>query len=159
MPKVSGRPPKSRELRAVGGNAGHRPMDEDPPRPKDGRPPKPQLVQDDDLASAEWDRVIPLIEAMRILGEEDGTALAAYCVLFSRWTTAEVEVQQQGITIMTTTGRLIKNPAVTIAEKALSQLGGFIAEFGLSPQARSRINVKKAGKPGKVALFPGKPGK
>ncbi|MEE8473552.1 MAG: phage terminase small subunit P27 family [Dehalococcoidia bacterium] len=159
---LPGRPPKPRELRALAGNAGHRSMDEDPPKPKAGRPPKPELVEDDPVASQEWDRVIPLIEAMRILGEEDGTALAAYCILYSRWTQAEKQVQTSGITITVVTGtgvRVVKNPAVTIAEKALSQLAGFIAEFGLSPQARSRINVKKAGKAGqgKVALFPGKP--
>lgn len=158
MARPSGRPPKGRELRAVGGNAGNRPMDEDPPKPKAGRPPKPKLVEENEYANAEWDRIIPLIEQMKILGEEDGTALAAYCILFSRWVEAEETIQREGITVTTATGRLIKHPAVTIAEKALSQLGGFIADFGLSPQARSRINVKKAGKPGsKVTLFPGKP--
>ena len=47
--------------------------------------------------------------------------------------------------IKTTNGNAIQNPLVGTANKAATDMVRFAAEFGMTPSARSRINVTPPG--------------
>jgi P27 family predicted phage terminase small subunit len=50
----------------------------------------------------------------------------------------------QGLIIKTTNGNAIQNPLIGIANKAHNDMVRYVVEFGMTPSARSRIQVGKA---------------
>ena len=71
----------------------------------------------------------------------DRVGLAVYCVLWSRWVTAEEQLAKTGLIIKTTTGNVIQNPLLGVANRAQAELRRWAVEYGMTPSARSRINV------------------
>lgn len=150
MPRGSGRRPKPTKLKQLQGNPGHRPLNDAEPKPRLGRPDKPEGLVGE--AAAEWDRIIPEIEAMGILTVVDRAALAAYCFNYARWFAAEKEVSDRGILIdepiVDAEGnevgtRTKKNPACTEVASALRLMHKFLVEFGLTPSSRSRLRLEQ----------------
>ena len=108
------------------------------------RPRCPSWI--DDEAKQAWKQLIPQLETMRVLAKIDGNALARYCQLWARWKKAELFVQQHGDTypLKDESGRikcLMPFPQVAIANKLAAQLTRLEQEFGMTPSARTRINV------------------
>lgn len=81
------------------------------------------------------------------LGGRDRASLAADCQAYGRWATAERAIAEMGkrdlltggLMIKTSNGNAIQNPLVGTANKAMSDLVRYAAEFGMTPSARSRI--------------------
>ena len=85
---------------------------------------------------------------MGILTVVDGDALAAYCQTYARWKAAEEFIQQHGevYPIRDESGRvkyMQQFPQVAIARHNLQLLKSYQQEFGLTPSARTRIEVGK----------------
>ncbi len=74
----------------------------------------------------------------------DKDALAMYCVIYMRWLKAEKLVREKGEIIKTAAGNIIQNPYLSIANRALEQLGRIGAEFGMTPSSRTRVKVDAA---------------
>jgi len=111
-----------------------------------GRPDQPDWLDDD--AKAMWDQLIPQLEGMGILSRIDGNALARYCRLWSRWRKAEAFIDQRGeMYPLKDDGGQVKCfqqwPQVSIAGKLAQQLTRLEQEFGMTPSARSRIQVAR----------------
>jgi P27 family predicted phage terminase small subunit len=98
-------------------------------------------------AAAEWARVVPGLQRLDLLKEEDRAVLAAYCETWSTFVTATRMVTLEGITseITTTsasgaeTTRVVAHPAVAIARNAGRELRGFAAQFGLTPASEQAL--------------------
>lgn len=88
----------------------------------------------------EWYRTGPALIKMRMLAESDLPAFQAYCMNIELMIQSMLDIQENGLTIIGQRGR-IKNPAVVTFGQATTAIRGFVAEFGLSPSARSRIKV------------------
>jgi P27 family predicted phage terminase small subunit len=106
-----------------------------------GRPDTPEDL--DGAALDEWNRLIPLIEAMGILSKGDGEALAAYCRAFAEAREAEAILKREGLIVTGSTGSLKAHPASTIAREARAQCVRVLCEFGLTPSSRSRTTTVK----------------
>ena len=153
MPRGSGRRPGPTALKKLRGNPGKRKLNENEPQAKPGRPPLPPGLTD--VAQAEWDRMVPELEAIGVLSTIDGSALAAYCQAYSRWLQAEAEIDAHGITLVTkhetekglVDGDIKKNPAVTVANDAMKLMRAFLSEFGMTPSSRSRIKASLSNQP------------
>ncbi len=79
-----------------------------------------------------------LLAAARILTEADSDALAAYCVVYTRWAQSERDIKKHGPVIKV--GESIQlSPYLTVANRCLEQMLRFWAEFGLTPTSRTRI--------------------
>src|SRR3954453_3758290 len=83
---------------------------------------------------------------MRVLAAVDRNALARYCVLWSRWKTAELFLAKNGsvYTLKDDKGavRCVQQfPQVSIAHRLAMALSRLEAEFGLTPSARARIEA------------------
>jgi len=79
----------------------------------------------------------------------DRAALAAYCQAYGRWVQAERALskmaEQDALTgalmIKTKNGNAIQNPIVGTANHAMSEMMRYATEFGMTPSARTRIDV------------------
>lgn len=90
----------------------------------------------------EWDRTGPLLVAAKMLTESDLPAFQAYCMNIDLLIQAQLDIQSNGMQVMGHRG-WVRNPAIAAFGQASTAIRGFVAEFGLSPSARSRIRIPK----------------
>lgn len=141
---MAGRKPQPTNLKIIKGNPGKRPLNKDEPKPKVVTPEP--LAWLDPTAQTEWKRIVPILARLGLLTEIDTVAMAGYCKAFSRWKQAE-EILDKSPSMMF---RSEKNkypcpmPHVSISQKYLQIMKGYLIEFGMTPSARSRL---VAGKP------------
>ena len=109
------------------------------PRPQVKAPKFPRWMDDD--AKAIWRRMCRALLDMRVLTELDEAALAAYCVLYSRWMKAEAGLKQSGLIVKDARGRPMRSPFTKIANDCVKQLIRISSEFGLTPACRGRIHA------------------
>jgi len=107
-------------------------------------PECPDWIDED--AKQLWAEVTPLLAQMRILTRADRQALARYCQTWSRWRKAEVFIQKYGESypLKDDQGRvkcMMPWPQVATAHKLAQTLARLEQEFGLTPSARTRIDV------------------
>lgn len=98
-----------------------------------------------------WDDTISLLKPAGVLQRIDAAVLAAYCVSFVRWQTAEVEIkkmlaahdaQYQGLVSEGANGQIVVNPMVNVSRRERADMIGFAAQMGMTPSARMRISVQ-----------------
>jgi len=115
----------------LAGNPGKRPLNRYEPQPLRKRPRCPDYL--DEIAKREWNRLAPILERMRALTEADGIALANLCQQYSMLQTAQIKLQKTSLLLKTKSGYVQQSPLVGIISAAV--------EFGLTPAARTRIEV------------------
>ena len=135
---LAGRKPKPSQLRLVEGNREHRPIP-NTPKPKPHRRPAPTWM--DHRAKREWHRISRTLYKMGLLTDVDTKALEAYCVCYSKWREA-TEKTKVGI-LTTPAGYAYANPLIAVELKYSKEMRAWMAEFGLTPSARSRITIEE----------------
>src|SRR3954447_4248231 len=118
------------------------------PKPGPGVPRCPSWLGEH--AKHAWRQLVPQLVAMRVLAAVDRNALARYCVLWSRWKTAELFLAKNGsvYTLKDDKGavRCVQQfPQVAIAHRLALALSRLEADFGLTPSARARIEALPEG--------------
>lgn len=91
-------------------------------------------------AAAEWRRVVPGLQRLDLLKEEDRATLVAYCETWSTFVRATQELKGKSLTILV--GRNLEekpNPLIAIARNAGKELRMFSNLFGLSPSAEMAL--------------------
>jgi P27 family predicted phage terminase small subunit len=136
---MTGRPPKPTALKRLtgtdrGGGDGPQPSN-DIPKPPDHLNP---------IARREWRRLVKQLHPLGLLTNIDGDQLALYCVAYSRWCAAEVELAKSGVVVTSPNGYPIQNPHLAIATKAMEQMYRYLGKFGMNPVDRARIHVTPA---------------
>ena len=139
-----GPPPTPTHLRMLRGNPGKRPANTREPQPRKDIPRCPAWLSGE--AKKVWRRMVPELKRMGILTVVDGDALAAYCQTYARWKAAEQFIQQHGevYPIRDDNGRvkyMQQFPQVSVSRNLLQLLKSYQQEFGLTPSARTRIEV------------------
>lgn len=142
-----GAKPTPTNIKLITGNPGNRPIPKNEPRPHSRKPTPPAHLNAD--AQEEWARIADELDALGILSGLDRAALAAYCQAYGRWAQAEralakMSNQADGLIIKTQSGNMIQNPLVGVANKAMSDMMRYAAEFGMTPSARSRVSAGDA---------------
>lgn len=132
-------------LRVARGNPGHRPLNKDEPEVDAAMPVMPAWL--DAQAQQRWEVLAPLLARSGLLTDLDGDALAAYCVIYSRWQTAEKAIKDSGQVIKTRSGNFIQSPYVGVAHTAMKLMRAYEEQFGMTPSARSRVKVAKGKTP------------
>jgi P27 family predicted phage terminase small subunit len=139
--------PKPTHLKLVTGNPGKRPLPTAEARVAPALPSPPPHLSDD--AKVEWSRVSEELYKAGLLSSLDRAALAAYCQAHGRWSQAERAIAEMGkrdmltggLMIKTSNGNAIQNPLVGTANKAMSDMVRYAAEFGMTPSARTSITA------------------
>jgi P27 family predicted phage terminase small subunit len=148
---MAGRKPKPTALKLLGGNAGKRKPPAREPKPTKGVPPCPAHLSP--RAKAAWKRVGPELERMGVLTVADGMALELLVAAYAEYRDARETVAREGATYesLTQNGMMIRaHPSVAIASDAWRRVRAMLAEFGLTPSARTRVQ----GAPGEETADP-----
>jgi P27 family predicted phage terminase small subunit len=139
-----GRPPKPTHLKIVAGNPGHRPLNDEEPKPVVRIPKRPPELTDE--AAKEWKRIAKELHELGLLTNIDRAALSAYCQAWGRWIESQKSLVQFGTIVKSPTGYPMQSPFLAINNEAFRQFTAMLTEFGMTPAARSRIRVSRAGK-------------
>lgn len=147
MPGVagrSGRRPKPTAKKALAGNPGKRALNRAEPKFTEiTHVDPPEWMQP--LAIQMWQTVVPELLAQHIVCITDLHNVEAFCTAYANWRSAQELVVQHGPIVQSAMGSPMKNPALTAAKEAMSQMVTFGAMLGLDPSSRSRlIGGKKA---------------
>jgi P27 family predicted phage terminase small subunit len=136
-------------LTLLRGNPGKRAINRNEPEPAvpDTPPDPPDFLNED--AKNEWWKVVPELMRLGLLTVLDHAPLAAYCQAYGRWMMAERalarmaagDAQLSGFMIKGSSGSPMANPLVKIARCEAENMVRYGAEFGLSPRARTHLNV------------------
>ena len=132
------------------------------PRPGKGEPETPPQLSE--AAAEVWPQLLEQIKGVGTLAVTDGFPLARYCELFVRWWKAAAFLVENGETYVLrepdkdgpkgkVQGKvrcIMQFPQVSIVNNLSNELRRLEAEFGLTPAARTRIQVEPKEKPGAV---------
>ena len=132
-----GRKPKPTAIKELEGNPGHRPLNEQEPKPVKKAPACPKWLEPE--AKKEWKRLAKQMESIGILTDVDMAAFASYCQAYARWKEAEEFLTQHGTIVKTPSGYWQQVPQVSIAQTYNKIMTKLATEFGLTPSSRSRI--------------------
>lgn len=114
------------------------------------RPPVHAPVAPDHLtvdALAEWNRVVPLLEAMGIIADLYRASLAVYCQAWARHVHAERKLAELGddaLVSSTPSGYKQIGVWLQVSNRAAEQMKTFAAEFGMTPSAINRVSGASA---------------
>lgn len=92
------------------------------------------------IARAEWYRLTPQLQELRIISQMDMAALAAYCLNYERHVTAEIKLKKLGFdACIDTTPSGYKQISVLlqISNRSLEIMHKLMGEFGMTPSSRS----------------------
>ena len=156
---MRGRLPTPTVLRELRGNPARRPLNDDEPEitPAEVSVQPPDHL--DEEARKEWERLIPILTASRLLTTGDLVIFALYCYYWSEWKRQCIEMETN---VVRGPYRITKgnkkadgsdgdpytfwNPARTVRDAAADKAARYAAELGLTPSSRTR--VKKDGPQG-----------
>lgn len=144
MPK--GRKPKPSHILEMAGAYNLNPNRRRPNEPK-ASPAPPRCPQHlDRLAKAEWKKICTILKDLGILSSADRAGLELYCQTYSQWRDACEKVAKHGsvLQVKTRSGIIPKrNPFDIIRERNAVVCTRLLVEFGLTPSARTRIEVQQ----------------
>jgi P27 family predicted phage terminase small subunit len=114
------------------------------PMPDRGIPDMPEELEG--ITKECWEQLAPLLDEMGVLTKADSIALQLLCETFANWKRTEELLKQSGdvYPIRDDNGDvkyLQQSPYVSISRNYANALKGMLREFGLTPSARSRIEV------------------
>ena len=101
-----------------------------------------------DEAKREWRRITKHLEPLGLVAQIDRAALAAYCTAWGDYVWAEKRIAEMNAGDATgESGRIGHTPSgykqisvqLQIRNRAMEQMVKYLAEFGMSPAARSRV--------------------
>jgi P27 family predicted phage terminase small subunit len=143
-----GRKPIPTHLKILRGNPGKQALPQNEPEPTliEDVPEAPPFVQG--YARFEWERIAAELVRLNLLTVVDTATLAAYCIAYARWRTAEEMLLElarrdpalRGLLLKSSRdGMPVSNPLVRIATHAAADMVNYATQFGLTPSARARI--------------------
>ena len=109
------------------------------PKPPKGAPRCPPGLPAE--AKTVWRQIVTVLEGVKVLTKADGNALERYSRMVVRWRAVEKYLEENGEIQVTDKGYRQQAPEVSIASNLDKALGRLEAEFGLTPAARTRIQV------------------
>lgn len=133
----SGRSPTSEAIKRLTGSRRESPA---APAFPAGCPKPPTWMSA--VGKREFKRLSALLENAGVLTQVDLGVLAGYCEAWADVQAATKVVNDEGAVCEGAMGGLYQHPAIGIRNKAWERLRTFGRELGLSPAARTRLDVK-----------------
>ncbi len=93
-------------------------------------------------AAAEWRRIVPGLQRLDLLKEEDRAAVTTYCELWADTVDLRARLRTEGRTVTTTTGGVKPNPLVGDLRATIRELRAWVVQLGLSPASEVGLGAK-----------------
>lgn len=139
---AAGRLPQPRALKILKGSEPRRINDDEPVPLVESSEPPPEMRPE---VTEIWTFTLRHLTAMGTAAACDRDSLAAYCEAVAAHRRASSLLAQSDILIRGAKGGLIRNPLLVIQRDAAYTIRMFAQEFGLTPSARTRIEVQHRG--------------
>lgn len=97
-----------------------------------------------DIGRAEWERIVPMLEASKVMSLRHQHTLAAYCDALADMVKANNELQQHGATFMDDKGRVMNHPAWYRKKDSRLHMLRLAEQFGLTASALARVSAVDA---------------
>ena len=94
-----------------------------------------------DHARQYWDEIATAIEPIGLLTSVDTGALSHLCDQMALYQQARQDIEEEGYYYVSDKGNQISHPSVGLLYKADAAIRSYMREFGLTPSARSGLNV------------------
>lgn len=135
-----GRKPKPTQLKRLAGNPGKRPLNAHEAKPQVVHPavPRGRLGAE---GKKLWRYLAAKLDDLGLLTELDTTALEMMCIHYETAVQAQRLVRTQGLVVTGARGGLVRHPAVQIVRDSSTAFRQYAEQFGLTPSARSRIEL------------------
>lgn len=130
-------------MRVLEGNPSHRPLPKNEPQPLRPKrtPSMPGWLPED--AQRIWRQHARALWQAGLLTEIDVDALATLCETTALYRTALQMIEEHGAVAMTDKGYSHPTAWVSVRNNALKQMRALWQEFGMTPAARTRVEVQK----------------
>lgn len=141
-----GRKSKPTHLKVIEGNPGKRKLNRNEPIPDPIAPDMPTYLTP--YAQEEWQRVVPELEKLGLIGRVDQAALVVYVeAVAAHRNGIEILSKHMNNQVMTLgqwtdpTGRrpLVKNPVMQVIRDQATLIARMCAEFGMTASSRARM--------------------
>ena len=86
-----------------------------------------------------WNEVARVLVAKNVYDKDCEMMLAAFCVQYARFLTADEKVKERGLIILNKKGAGMHNPYVGISNSAYDRAVRLASELGLTPVSRKRV--------------------
>ena len=138
--------PKPTVLKLLTGNAGKRAINKSEPKAVKANLKVPAHL--DPIAKTQWKKLAAMLDDTGVLSETDLAALEQVCETYARIRRLRAEIRKLGgttyTTISTSGEQVVKAyPQAAQLDSAERNYRSFVAEFGLTPSARSKVQVKE----------------
>ncbi|WP_435931429.1 phage terminase small subunit P27 family [Moraxella bovoculi] len=135
---MKGRKPKPTAIKELTGNPGKRALNKNEPKfAKITEIEPPSWLTD--TAVTMWHTIMPELLSTGVLTVADVHNVEAFCMSYARWREAEKMVESHGVVVVDDSGKLNKNPALTVINETKTQMMKFGALLGLDPSSRTRL--------------------
>jgi P27 family predicted phage terminase small subunit len=140
----SGRKPKpTKMLKLQGGYRPDRHLRVEP-EPEMAIPEPPKCLRG--IALEEWSRITKLLAGVKCLAELDMGPLAAYCLEWGKYVNANNRLRVvRSMLTESTKGTKMAHPLLRVSDRALANMLRICEQFGMTPSARSRLDIHAAG--------------
>jgi P27 family predicted phage terminase small subunit len=98
-----------------------------------------------EIGQTEWARIVPMLEASKVMSMRHQQTLACYCDAFADMVKADAELKQHGATFMDDKGRVMNHPAWYRKKDSRLHMLRFAEQFGLTASALSRVSAVDQG--------------
>jgi P27 family predicted phage terminase small subunit len=141
---MAGRKPAPTHLKLVKGNPGKRALPKAEPKVDAAIPKRPAHLSD--KAKSAWNVVAPMLAKAKVLSTADAMALELLCEAYSDYLAADKQLKDFGSNYYETknnSGGVMHraHPAVAAKRDADRRIKAWLAEFGMTPSARTRIST------------------
>ncbi len=136
----SGPPPKPTYLRLLEGNPGRKKISKREPKPRRHRKAPEPPTWLDVHGKRVWRLIAKKLVRFGLLTELDHVPLAAVCDSYATWRRCRQVVLEEGYSV-DTKETTKPRPEALLMERARRDFVRFAAEFGMTPAARTRIEV------------------
>jgi len=159
---MKGRPRLPKKIKLLKGNPGRRPLNDREPQPLRTIPECPSHLTEEEREV--WDVVSRKLYDMGVLTEVDDIALSFFCEYFNEYRKLADQVKKAGVFIKVKNGKETKtfvdpetgktvtkevdryivqrSPVAAARDTAWSIAGRILADFGMTPAARTRLKIE-----------------
>ena len=113
------------------------------PKAVRGFPSIPSQIEADAVAAECWQRLTRTLDELGILTTADAEILEAYCIDYSQWRWLSEYVREGNCREVNDKGSSSTSPEAQQVHKYADRLARRMVELGLTPSARSRLQVAK----------------